>query len=57
MKSISIVEYYYNGNVIRTSGQIKMKSVVMKENATKFKLVYDLPLFDKSNLDKVGTFG
>ena len=57
MKSISIVEYYYNGNVIRTSGQIKMKSVVMKENATKFKLVYDLPLFDKSNLDEVGTFG
>jgi len=29
---------------------------VIRENATRFKLTYDSPLFYKSNLDKVGTF-
>ena len=57
IKSISTVKYYYNGNVIRTSGQIEIESAVIRENATRFKLEYNSPLFYKSNLDKVGIFG
>ena len=34
-----------------------MESVVIKENATRFKLVCDSTLFYKSNLEKVGIFG
>ena len=56
MKYISIVECNYNENVIRTLGKIKMESVVMRENASRFKLAYDSPLFYKSNLNKVGIF-
>jgi hypothetical protein len=34
-----------------------MKDVVIKENATRFKLIYDSLLFHQSNLDIVDTFG
>ena len=45
MKSISAVEYEFDGMKIRIIDQIKIKEVIMKENVIRFKLAYSYPLF------------
>ena len=36
MKSINVVEYDYQGTVIRTSTQFEIEKVIMDENVTRF---------------------
>ena len=44
MKSISVVEYLVNGNLIQASDKISLEEAIMIENAVRFVLAHSLPL-------------
>ena len=52
LKSISAVEYVVDETVIRTSTQIEIEEVIMKENASRFSLAYSYPVFSKNIIVK-----
>ena len=54
MKSISAVEYFVNGNIIRTSEKLQVEEAIMKENAICFSLAYSSPVFNKEIIKLVG---
>ena len=53
MKSINVIEYDYQGTVIRTSTQFEMEKAIMDENATRFELAHTSPLFNKAHFEKI----
>ena len=57
MKSISIVEYLVNENLIRTSEKILVEEAIMKENSVHFSLAYSLPIFEKDIIEHIGSIG
>ena len=57
MRSISAVERLVNGNLIRTSEKIIVEEAIVKENDVPFSLAYSSPMFQKSILEKIGSFG
>ena len=57
LRSISAVEYMVNGLIIRTTNQIEMKEAVMRENTSRFSLVYSLPVFNPTIIEKLEQWG
>ena len=55
MKSISIVEYLVNGNLIRILEKILVKEVIMKENSVYFSLAYSSSIFEKDIIEYIGS--
>ena len=56
MKSISVVEYEFDRIKIRITDQIKIEEAIMKENVTRFKLVYSSSLFQQEKLEQIGRY-
>ena len=57
MKSISAVEYLVNRSIIRTTIQLQMEEVVMKENTYHFTLAYSSSVFQKDIIKQISTMG
>ena len=57
MKSIFTVEYLVNGSIIRTTTQLQMEEVVIKENTYHFLLAYSFPVFQKDIIKQISTIG
>ena len=55
MKSISLVEYLVNGNLIRILEKILVEEAIMKENSVCFSLAYSSSIFEKNIIEYIGS--
>ena len=51
------MEYIKEGTWIRTTNQLEIEWDIIAENATRFKLVSNSPIFDQNIINQIGYFG
>ena len=54
MNSISEIEYFYNGSLVRVLSKLEIKKTIIIENGIRFILAYSSPLLQSKWLDKIG---
>ena len=53
MKSILVVEYLVDGNLIQASDKISIEEAIMMVNVSHFLLAYSSPIFEWNIIEKI----